>query len=153
MIVEKIIRKLAEAELKCSDNFLVQVLVRSGNRIMIFIDSDTEVIVDDCVKLSRYLESQFDRDDEDFELVVSSAGLDQAFIMERQYLKYLNRRVEIHPNEGEKFIAILTTYTEDEIAFKKLIKKHKSKAAEEGPEERLALSDIKETKPAIHFGN
>ena len=142
---------MAEAELKGSDNFLVQVLVRSGNRIMIFIDSDAEVIVDDCVKLSKFLEKHFDRDDEDFEMIVSSAGLDQAFTMERQYRKYLNRRVDIEPNEGEKFTAILTDISEEEIAFKKLIKKHKSKAEEEGPEQRLALSDIKETKPAVHF--
>jgi len=152
MISEKQIRKLAEAELNGTDNFIVQVLVRTGNRIMVFMDSDTEVIVDDCVSLSRYLEGQLDRDSEDFDLTVSSAGLDQAFSMERQYRKYLNRRVGIELNEGGKFTAILTDFSEEEIAFKKLTVKHKSKAAVEGPEQRLPLSEIKETKPAIHFG-
>ena len=152
MISEKQIRKLAENELNGTDNFIVQVLVRSGNRIMVFVDSDTEVNVDDCVKLSRHLEGQLDRDSEDFDLTVSSAGLDQAFIMERQYRKYLNRRVDIELNEGGKFTAILTDISPEEIAFKKLTVKHKNKAAVEGPEQRLALSDIKETKPAIYFG-
>jgi ribosome maturation factor RimP len=152
MISEKIVRKIIEAELKGSENFLVEVLVRSGNRIHVFIDSDKEVIVDDCVRLSRHLEGKFDRDDEDFDLMVSSAGLDQPFKQIRQYHKYLNRRIEIQVNENEKITAILTDISEEEIAFKKLTTKQKSKAAVEGPEERLPLSEIKETKPAVHFG-
>ena len=151
MISDKQIRKLAEEELKGTDNFLVEVLVKPGNRIMVYIDSDSEVNVDDCVKLSRYLEGQFDRDEEDFELLVSSAGLDHAFIMERQYRKYLNRKVEIVPNEGSKITAILTAITADEIRFKKLTVKQKHRAAEEGPEESMLLSEIKETKPAVQF--
>lgn len=152
MITDTQIRKLVEAELKGSDNFLVEVLVRSGNRIVVFIDSDTEVNVDTCVKMSRHLESHFDRDVEDFELMVSSAGLDQPFRQVRQYRKYLNRKIDVQLNEGERFKAILTDISDNDITIKKLIKKQKSKAAEEGPEQRLSLSDIKETKPAIHFG-
>ena len=152
MIAEKHIRKLAEAELKGTDRFLVEVLVKPGNRIMVFIDSDTEVRIDDCIALSRHLESKFNRDEEDFELLVSSAGLDHAFSQMRQYRKYLNRAVEIHPVEGQKLTAILTGITENEIKFRKLIKKHKNKAAEPGEEQSLALSTIKETKPAIQFG-
>ena len=152
MIVEKYIRKLVEAELKGSDNFVVEVLIRSGNRIFVFIDSDTEVIVDDCVSLSRHIEGQLDRDEEDFELMVSSAGLDKPFSQLRQYRKYLNKKVDIQLNENEKITAILTDISEEEIAFKKLTRKQKSKAAVESPEQRLPLSDIKETKPAIHFG-
>ena len=152
MIAEKQIRKLTEAELKGTDRFLVEVLVKPGNRIMVFIDSDTEVSIDDCIALSRHLESKFDRDTEDFELLVSSAGLDHAFSQLRQYRKYLNRAVEIYPLEGPKFTAVLTGISEDEITYRKLIKKYKNKAAEPGEEQNLAFSAIKETKPAIQFG-
>ncbi|MEN8223823.1 MAG: ribosome assembly cofactor RimP [Bacteroidota bacterium] len=151
MITEKHIRKLAESELKGSDNFIVQILVKPGNQIKVFIDSDTEVNVNDCVKLSRFLESNLDRDTEDYELLVSSAGLDQAFSQERQYRKYLKRNVDIQPIEGACFTAVLTDISGHDIGFKRLIKKHKNKKAEEGPEQRLALSNIKETKPAIQF--
>ncbi|HSG68463.1 MAG TPA: ribosome assembly cofactor RimP [Bacteroidales bacterium] len=152
MIAEKQIKKIAEAQLKGTDKFLVAVLVKPGNRILVFIDSDTEVSVDDCIALSRTLEGQLDRDSEDFELMVSSAGLDQPFSQIRQYRKYLNRQVDILPLEGSKFTAILTGISDEGITFKKMTKKHKNKAAEAGEEQQLPFSAIKETKPAIQFG-
>lgn len=152
MIAEKHIRRLAEAKLDGTDKFVVGVMVKPGNRIMVFIDSDTEVAIEDCIALSRHLEGQFDRDAEDFELMVSSAGLDHGFSQIRQYRKYLNRPVDIIPLEGSRFTAVLTGITEKEISFRKLTKKHKNKAAEAGEEQSLPLSAIKETKPAVQFG-
>ncbi len=152
MISEKLIRKFIEQELKGTDNYLVSVLVRSGNRIHVFIDNDNDVSVDDCIKLSRAIEGNLDRDTEDFELVVSSAGLDQPFILARQYKKYKGRKIDVVMNDEKKIKAILTDVGDEHIKIKKLIKKGKSKKFEEGPEEELALSEIKETKPGIHFG-
>ena len=143
---------MLEMELEGTENYLVSVLVRSGNRIHVFIDNDNDVSVADCIKLSRGIEGKLDRDTEDFELVVSSAGLDQPFVLPRQYQKYVNRRIEIQLIDEQKFIAILTDIKDDHIIIKKLIKKGKSKKVEEGPEEQLPLSEIKETKPGIHFG-
>lgn len=151
MISEKHIRKLAEPELEGTGNYLVSVQVKPGNRIMVFIDNDQDVSVDDCVKLSRAIESKLDRETEDFELMVSSSGLDQPFIFQRQYLKYVNRKVNIQTAEGKRFDAILTGVHDDHITFKKLIKKGKSKKAVEGPEQKLRLDEISETKPGIQF--
>lgn len=151
MIAEKHIIKLVEAKLKGSDNFLVEVVVRSGNRIMVFIDSDSEVKVDDCIALSRHIEGSLDRDTEDFDLVVSSSGLDQPFKQLRQYKKYLNRKIVVEFEDGKKVTAVLTGIGEEEITIKELTKKHKSKAAVEGPEKKVLFSDIKETKPAVDF--
>lgn len=152
MISEKQIRKLVELKLQDTENYLVTVLVRSGNRIHIFIDNDNDVSVTDCIKLSKGIEGTLDRDAEDFELIVSSAGLDQPFILPRQYQKYINRRVDIEMEDGKKIKAVLTDIGEEYIKIKKLIKKGKSKKLEEGPEQELPLSEIKETKPGIHFG-
>lgn len=152
MIAEKHIARLAEEGLRGSDNYLVEARVRSGNRIMVFIDSDSEVSVEECIALSRHLETHLDRDEEDFELMVSSAGLDQAFRQMRQYRKYLNRAIEIQLLEGGRFTAILKAIGENDITVNRLTKKQKNKAAVEGPEERIAFSDIKETKPAVQFG-
>jgi ribosome maturation factor RimP len=151
MIAEKHIVKLAEEGLSGSDNFLVEALVKPGNRIKVFIDSDSEVSVEACISLSRFIESSLDRDAEDFELMVSSAGLDQAFRQLRQYNKYIKRKVEIALHEGEKFTALLLAVDDKEITIRKLIKKQKNKAAVEGPEQRILLTDIKETKPAVQF--
>jgi ribosome maturation factor RimP len=152
MIAEKHIKKLVEESLRGSDNFLVQAIVKPGNRILVFIDSDTDVGVDECIKLSKYIEKNLDRDVEDFDLTVSSAGLDQAFTQIRQYNKYINRNIEIQLQEGKKFKAKLIEAAEEEITIKKLIKKHKNKAAVEGPEIRIPYREIKETKPAVQFG-
>jgi ribosome maturation factor RimP len=151
MISEKHIRKMAEHELKGTENYLVSVLVKPGNKIMVFIDNDNDIGVDDCVKLSRAIEGQLDRDSEDFELMVSSAGLDQPFSLPRQYKKYINRKINIQLPEGNRFDAILTAVDENSITFKKLIKKEKSKKQEEGPEQKLSLEEIKETRPGVQF--
>ncbi len=151
MITEKHIKHLVEQELEGTDNYIVSVLVKSENRIMVFIDNDEDVKVDDCIKLSRSIEGKLDRDKEDFELMVSSAGLDQPFSMMRQYRKYINRRIDIQLLEGERFEAILTAVTDDHITIKKLTRKGKSKKLEEGPEQQLPLNEIQEIKPAVHF--
>jgi len=142
---------MVEHELKGSENYLVSVLVKPGNQIKVFIDNDHDVSVDDCVKLSRAIEGQLDRDSEDFELMVSSAGLDQPFSLLRQYKKYLNRKINLQLPEGKRFDAILTAVDEESITFKKLIKKGKSKKLEEGLEQKLSLEEIKETRPGIQF--
>ena len=143
---------MLELELEGTENYLVSALVRSGNRIHVFIDNDNDVSVDDCIRLSRGIEGKLDRDTEDFELVISSAGLDQPFVLPRQYQKYVNRRIEIELNDGKKIKAILTAVEDEQITIKRLIKKGKSKKFEEGPEQQLPLSEIKETRPGIHFG-
>lgn len=151
MIKEKHIRKLAEDKLEGSDNYVVEVLVKSGNRIRVFIDSDHEINVDVCIALSRAIEGSLDREEEDFELMVSSAGLDQAFSMLRQYKKYLNRQVNVQLLDGSKLSGILTYADEDNITIKPLITKGKHKTLEEGPEQRFPFNEIKETKPAVLF--
>lgn len=143
---------MAETALEGSGNYLVSVLVKPGNRIMIFIDNDEEVSVEDCIKLSRAIEGRLDRDSEDFDLMVSSAGLDHPFSMLRQYRKYLNRAVDIKMNDGSRFIAILTSVSADHITIKKVIKAKKNKKSVEEPEQQLLMADIKETKPAVIFG-
>src|SRR5690554_3893892 len=60
-------------------NYLVDVRVEGGNAITIEIDNDEGVDIDDCAALSRHLESKLDRDTEDFELTVTSAGLTSPF--------------------------------------------------------------------------
>ena len=142
---------MVEQEIKGTDNYLVTVLVKPGNKIKVFIDNDNNVSVEDCIKLSRAIEGQLDRDTEDFELMVSSAGLDQPFSLPRQYKKYLNRKINIQLEEGKRFDAMLTAVDEESITFKELIKKGKGKKLEEGPERKLPLKEIKETRPGIQF--
>jgi ribosome maturation factor RimP len=66
MILESQIRKWTTSILKEPTGSGVEVYVKPGNRILIFIDSDTSVLIDHCISLSRFIESHLDRDKEDF---------------------------------------------------------------------------------------
>ncbi|MDD7276333.1 MAG: ribosome assembly cofactor RimP, partial [Bacteroidales bacterium] len=77
MITKEQIIKLAEEALEGSDKFVVNVSISKNNVIGLYLDSDSSVTIDDCVKVSRYINERLDRDVEDYELNVSSAGIDE----------------------------------------------------------------------------
>jgi ribosome maturation factor RimP len=148
MIKESSIRQLADEFLRDSDRFIVDVLVKPGNRIHIFLDSDTFVSIDHCAALNRYIESNLDREVEDFELSVSSAGLDQPLKLVRQYKKQLNHEISITLKDGRKITGTLQAVNEKGIEVMQVVKIKK-----EITETRLTLdfSEIKETKQVIKF--
>lgn len=79
MIEKKVVSQLIEEKLASSSNYLVDVVIKPGNLIVVEIDNDEAVSIDDCAELSRYLEEHLDRDVEDYELEVgikaNKAGL------------------------------------------------------------------------------
>ena len=85
--IEDLVAEAINTLEKKDEVFVGAILVKPNNTIHVFIDSDTSVSIDDCVKVSKYVEKHLDRDEEDFELNVSSFGLDQALILPRQYIK------------------------------------------------------------------
>jgi ribosome maturation factor RimP len=89
------IAEMVESFLQGTEKFLVEVLVKPGNRVYVFIDGDHGVTIDDCVRVSRMLENALDRETEDFELNVSSAGADQPLRNPRQYPKNIGRSLHI----------------------------------------------------------
>ena len=82
--------------------FIVEITVKPGNKIIVSIDSFTGIAIDDCVAISRSIEANFDRDIEDYELEVSSAGLTQPFKVFQQYQKNIGKNVEILFKNGQK---------------------------------------------------
>ena len=93
------IANLVNQHLANTDKFLVDVLVKPGNRIFVFIDGDHGVMISDCVEVSRFVESHLDRESEDFELNVSSAGADQPIKLPRQYVKNIGRSLQVKLSE------------------------------------------------------
>ena len=87
MIEKKVVSQLIEEKLASSSNYLVDVVIKPGNLIVVEIDNDEAVSIDDCAELSRYLEEHLDRDVEDYELEVGSAGITSPFKVLRQYVK------------------------------------------------------------------
>lgn len=94
-----------------TDIFLVAVRVSSTNRITVLIDKKNGITIDDCVALHRHIESGLDRDVEDFELQVSSPGLEMPFSVIEQYYKNEGRKVAVVDNDGTKYTGMLKNVT------------------------------------------
>ena len=75
MIQKQTIEALAGEHLQGTDLSLVEVSVSEDNDIEVIVTRESGVSIDDCVALSRYIESKLDRDKEDFSLMVGSAGI------------------------------------------------------------------------------
>lgn len=123
MIDEALISKLIEEKLGDSGLFLTELLVKQGNNIQVFIDSDHGVSVDDCIALSRHIESNLDRDIEDFHLQVSSAGVDQPLKFARQYIKNIGRKLNIELSDGRNFTGALIAADNEKIKIQTETKK------------------------------
>jgi ribosome maturation factor RimP len=146
MISEQLIKDLTTQHLEGTDRFAVSVAVRSDNRIRIFIDSDTHVLIEHCIELSKFIEGQLDREAEDFELNVSSSGLDQPYKLSRQYVKNIGRDVAVVLKDNHKIEGTLIAANEQGFSVKQVIKV--KKVITETTHSFL-YSDIKETKEII----
>ena len=95
MIDTKKIIEAAERKLQGTDMFVVGCTCTPGNEIELLIDSDTSVAIEACAELSRAVEAEFDRDEEDFSLTVASAGIGSELKSLRQYRKLIGGTVEV----------------------------------------------------------
>jgi len=129
--------------------FLMDVLVKPGNRILVYIDGDREVTIDDCAGLSRYIESHLNRDAEDFELRVSSAGIDHPYLYLRQYRKNVGRQVQVLLKDGTIIRGALLQVDEKFIEVRP--KKKKGGKEQDVEPYRLPFDQIKETKGVVSF--
>lgn len=107
MIDKNVVRDLVEEWLKDKEYFLVDVEISPDDRIVVEIDHADGVWIEDCVELSRYIEDRLDRDEEDYELEVGSAGLGQPFKVPQQYVNFIGKNVEVLDNEGKKVRGVL----------------------------------------------
>ena len=152
MISKQKIADLIEEHLFGTDKFLVEFSVSPFNQIIVFIDGDQGVTISDCIALSRKIESNLDREIEDFELDVSSGGLDLGLRVNRQYIKNIGRTVDVKLNDNTKLSGVLKAVDEHCINLELLPSKKKKKADEiTDLNKTIDFKDIKETKIVITF--
>jgi ribosome maturation factor RimP len=149
VIQESVIRQLAEERLETLDSFLVDVFVKPGNKILVLIDSMKGLTIDDCVRVSRHIESNLDREKEDFELVVSSPGADRPFKVLQQYKKYVGKKVEVVTEDGKKITGTLEAADDLRIQVKPDPEKKNKKQEIESI--TFNISEIKQTRAIISF--
>ena len=153
MIRQNIIESLVNEVLK-EGFFIVETKVSTGNKILVLIDSFSGANVVDCIEVSRHVESNLDREEEDFEIEVSTPGLGKALKVPEQYTKNIGRNVTIQPNEGKEITGELISYNDNVIEVKeeKMVKPEGKKKKEKIEIiHNFNLSDIKSTKVVISF--
>lgn len=149
MITEKQVVKLAEEFLYGTGLFIIDLLIKPTNKISVFLDGDNGVTIEGCKKLSRHLEEQLDREKEDFDLTVSSAGADRPLKHHRQYVKNLGKDLEIITVEGAKMTARVIEANDRGITVGYSGNKKKKQAEETILS--LLYTDIKSAKEVITF--
>ena len=102
MISKNVVEGIVNEWLEDKEYLLVDVTVSPDDKIVVEIDHAEGVWIDDCVELSRFIESKLDREEEDFELEVGSAGIGQPFKVLQQYLIHIGKEVEVLTKEGKK---------------------------------------------------
>ncbi len=135
--------------------FVVELTISSNNVIQVELDKhEGNVSINDCMSVSRNVEHNLDREEEDFELQVSSAGLDKPFRVLAQYVKNIGRTVKVVQQNGKKIEGELKAANENEIVvensrMEKLEGKKKKELIVE--QHVLPMEQIKETKIVISF--
>ncbi len=154
MIEKKTVNTIIEDFIQDTDYFLVETTIGKNNEIKVYIDSMQNVSLDFCIQLTKEIEGKLDREVEDYELEVSSAGITSPFKVAKQYEKNVGNEVEIFTKENQKIVGILSSYNKEniEVEFevkeklegekrKKLVKKV----------QKIDIENIKTIKQNIRF--
>jgi ribosome maturation factor RimP len=114
MFKNKVTELLETALIERPDLFLIDFTINLENHIKVIIDGDRGVLVEDCMFISRAIEHNLDREEEDFSLEVMSAGASAPLTHKRQYKKNLERTLKVR-TASEEIEGKLTKATEDNI--------------------------------------
>ena len=143
------------SEIVARNCYIVDVTISKDNDVEVTIESEEGTVeLDDCVAISRYFETQFDREKEDYSLTVTSAGLDQPFKVLKQYQKAVGKKVEVMLKGGKKMVATLTAANEESITLS-----YTAKEAVEGKKKKelvehndtYTMDQVNSVRPQIEF--
>jgi ribosome maturation factor RimP len=153
MISKELVETLVLKELS-EEYFVVNISIKKGNFIEIVIDGDQGVNIQKCVDVSRSVEGSLDREAEDFELSVSSAGLGKPFKVYRQYIKNIGKEVEVTPAEGKPISGIIKQVDEDGFDLQVSVlerPENSKKKVEVVKTHRFAFNSMPKVKNIISF--
>ncbi len=154
MIEKAKILELIKDLVKEKEHFIVQLEIDKANTIRLLVDNMKGIQIDECVALSRAIEKGLDREMEDFELLVSSPGLDAPFKVIQQYIKNIGREVKVSLKDKRNFQGKLMEA--DDIGFgieenKKVKMAGKKKKQTVIEKNRFLFDDVNEVKIVIKF--
>ena len=154
MIERNTVKTVVEEWLSGNDYFLVDVTFTPDDRIVVEIDHKDGVWIEDCAELSRFIEDHLNRDEEDYELEVGSAGIGQPFKVVQQYVNCIGEEVEVLQKDGKKVSGILKSV--DAPTFVVTVKEKKKLEGQKRPQlvetdRTFDMNDVKYTKYIINF--
>jgi ribosome maturation factor RimP len=144
------IQQIVESYIADSDAFIVAIRISTANKITVLLDTPEGISIEACVKLSRHIEKQLDRDQEDYELMVSSPGLTEPLLVLPQYKKRLGRQLQVLTTEKERLKGTLLEADENGILLE-TEKKEKGKKEVIKEKINLAFPEIEKAKLVIDF--
>jgi len=153
MLQERVENLLEEAFQEYNSLFLISLDISDQNHILIVIDGDEGVSVDDCIAVSRAIENNLDREEEDFSLEVASSGVSEPLKLPRQYQKNIGRKLEV-TTKTDKFVGNLTGVKEDGIVLSWKAKEPKPIGKGKvtvDKEAKIAFQEIEKAKVVITF--
>ncbi|MGD2033724.1 MAG: ribosome assembly cofactor RimP [Bacteroidales bacterium] len=154
MIEKEKILELINDLIEERDHFIVRLDISTGNSISLLVDNMKGIRVNECVEISRAIERGLDREKEDYDLTVSSPGLDAPFRVLQQYTKNIGREVKVLWKDGRKMTGKLIEANENAfmIEEKKKVKvEGKKKKQTVVQNHSILLNDVKEVKVVIKF--
>ncbi len=154
MIDKSALTDFVEQQLKDTDLYLVDLTVTPDNVITVEVDSDSPVDIDECIALSRKIEEAFDREVEDYELEVGSAGITSPFKVIRQYQKNIGNEVEVIARDGRKYTGVLREAGPDSFTIlseEKVRHEGAKRPVTEEVARTFAYSDVKSTTYLLQF--
>ena len=156
MIDKQLLTQTVENAIKDTDLFLVDIKVTPSNEITVTVDSTKGVDIEQCLEVTRRIEEVFDRDVEDYELEVGSAGLTSPFKVKGQYDKNIGNPVEVLTKDGRKLHGVLTAISDDftncTVAVEKKVKEEGQKRPKiVQVDEVLPIAEIKKITYEIKF--
>ena len=151
MLEKEDIRRVVEPKIKELGGFFVDLKVTPNNVISLFFDRKDGVQVDHCLEISKHIEEYFDRDIEDYELTVCSAGLENPFKVEEQYHKYTGEEVGVLLKDGMRYKGVILSFNKEILTLQILKKKKGTKKTYLTKELEIPNVQIKETKLKIKW--
>ena len=152
--MEDVVAELVEKALETRPNlFLISLEVTPENSIRVIIDGDDGVSVQDCIDMSRAIEHNLDREEQDFSLEVLSAGATEPLQLKRQYKKNVGRELKLK-TEADTFKGTLTEMDDKTVTLQ--WKTREPKPVGKGKhtvqkEVKVPYEDIVEAKVLIKF--
>lgn len=151
---KELLKDFIEKQLEESEYFLTDLKITPANEITVEIDSMTPGDIEECVALTRAIEGEFDRDVEDYELEVGTAGLTSPLKLPRQYQKYIGQDLEVLTKDGKKLKGMLRSADDEGIVLvteQKVKKEGQKKPVIEKMETPLPYPNIKRAVYDLKF--